>query len=43
MGVGCVRFRQLEELPFELIGAQIASTDVDAFVEWARSARSTRR
>ena len=27
----------------ELIGTQIASTDVDAFVEWARSARSTRR
>lgn len=43
MGVGCVRFRLLDELPLELIGAQIASTDVDAFVEWARSARSTRR
>jgi len=27
----------------ELIGAQIASTDMDAFVEWARSARSIRR
>jgi hypothetical protein len=43
MGVGCVRFRRLEELPLDLIGTQIASTGVDAFVERARSARSTRR
>jgi hypothetical protein len=43
MGVGCVRFRRLEELPLDLIGSQIASTGVDAFVERARSARSSRR
>ncbi len=33
MGVGCVRFRRLEELPLDLIGSQIASTGVEAFVE----------
>jgi Domain of unknown function (DU1801) len=43
MGVGCLRFRRLEELPLDLLGTQIASTGVDEFVERVRSARSTPR
>ena len=41
MGVGCVRFRRLEELPLDLIASQIASTGVDEFVRRVRAARST--
>ena len=43
MGVGCLRFRTLDELPLELIATVIGSVDVDTFVELARSARSDRR
>ena len=42
MGVGCVRFRRLEELPRpDRVADRVHR--VDAFVERARSARSTRR
>jgi hypothetical protein len=43
MGVGCVRFRTLDELPLDLIGTVIGSVEVDAFVELARTARTDRR
>jgi hypothetical protein len=43
MGVGCVRFRRLEDLPLDLLATQIASTSVDEFVQRVRAARSTRR
>lgn len=43
MGVGCLRFRTLEELPLELTGSVIGSVDVDTFVELATAARSGRR
>ncbi len=32
MGKACVRFRQIDDLPLELIGRTIASTSVDEFV-----------
>jgi uncharacterized protein DUF1801 len=32
MGKSCVRFRRLEDLPLELIGQEIASVPVDAFL-----------
>jgi hypothetical protein len=43
MGVGCVRFRRLEELPLDLLAEQIGSTSVDEFVDRVRSARSAPR
>ena len=43
MGVGCVRFRTLDDLPLELIGRVIGSVDVHTFVESAKAARSGRR
>lgn len=33
MGKSCVRFRELDDLPLELIGRTIASVEVDEFVE----------
>ncbi len=38
MGKSCVRFRRLDDIPLDLIGATIAATPVDEFV-----ALSTRR
>lgn len=35
MGKSCVRFRTLEDLPLELIGAEIASLPIDDFVALA--------
>jgi hypothetical protein len=43
MGVGCVRFRRLEELPLDLLASQIASTGVDEFVRRVRADRSAPR
>jgi uncharacterized protein YdhG (YjbR/CyaY superfamily) len=43
MGKSCVRFRELENLPLELIGNSIASYPVDVFVEEVKEARSPRK
>jgi uncharacterized protein YdhG (YjbR/CyaY superfamily) len=40
VGKSCVRFRELEDLPLELIGEAIGSVGVDEFVGRAKSARS---
>jgi hypothetical protein len=32
MGKSCVRFRALDDLPLDVIGREIASTSVDAFI-----------
>ena len=43
MGKSCVRFRQLDDLPLEVIGETIARTDVDAFVRHYEAARGSSR
>lgn len=40
MGKSCVRFRKLEDLPVELIGAAIAEYSVDEFIDLTEKARS---
>jgi hypothetical protein len=40
VGKSCVRFKELEDLPLELIGKSIASLQVSEFVERAKEARS---
>jgi uncharacterized protein YdhG (YjbR/CyaY superfamily) len=40
MGKSCVRFRNLDDLPVELIGETIASVPVAEFVAQVRAARS---
>ena len=40
MGKSCVRFRQIDDLPVELIGDTIAAMDVDAFIEVYEASRS---
>lgn len=40
MGKSCVRFRRLEDLPLDVIGATIARTSVDDFLSFYESARS---
>jgi hypothetical protein len=39
MGVSCVRFRKLDDLPLELIGKAIADFSVDEFIELTEKAR----
>ena len=39
VGQSCVRFRKLEDVPFEVIGDAIASIPVDEFVSVAKAAR----
>lgn len=43
MGKSCVRFRDLEDLPLELIGRSIAAYPVNVFVEEIKDARSPRK
>jgi hypothetical protein len=43
MGKSCVRFRRLEDLPLDVIGAAIARTPVDAFIEMHEAAHARRR
>ncbi len=43
VGKSCVRFKELEDLPLELIGESIASHQVSEFVERVKEARSVRR
>lgn len=40
VGKSCVRFKELEDLPLELIGKSIASLQVSEFVDRAKEARS---
>jgi len=40
VGKSCVRFKELEDLPLELLGESIASLPVSEFVERAKEARS---
>jgi len=43
MGKSCVRFRNLDDLPLELIGATIAAVDVETFVTEVEEARQTHK
>lgn len=43
VGKSCVRFRRLEDLPLEVIGAAIASTPMGEFVARTRAVRSPSR
>ena len=40
MGKSCVRFRKLDDLPVELVGAAIAEYSVDDFIDLTEKARS---
>lgn len=39
MGKSCVRFRQIDDLPVELIGDTVAAIDVDTFIEVCEASR----
>jgi hypothetical protein len=43
VGKSCVRFRELADLPLELIGESIASLQVSEFVERVKEVHSVRR
>lgn len=43
MGKSCVRFRNLEDLPLDLIGERIASLEVPEFIAEFQAARNSRR
>ena len=43
MGKSCVRFKELEDLPIELIGKAIARTSVGDFIEQYEASRSRPR
>ncbi len=43
MGVSCVRFRRLEDLPLDLVADTIASVSADAFVAISRDAHAKRK
>ena len=43
VGKSCVRFKELVDLPLELIGESIASLQVDEFVDRVNEARSVRK
>ena len=40
MGQSCVRFRQLDDVPLEVIGDAIAAYDVDRFIDLVETQRS---
>ena len=40
MGKSCVRFRRVEDLPLEDIGALVAATPLETFVERERETRA---
>ena len=42
MGKSCIRFKTLEDLPLEVIGAMIAATPMADFVRFAKAVRSKR-
>jgi len=39
IGKSCVRFRNLENLPLDLIGKAVAAYDVDSFIQLAKDVR----
>jgi len=43
MGKSCLRFRQLDELPLDVIGETIARVDLDGYLEQYRVARGSSR
>jgi uncharacterized protein YdhG (YjbR/CyaY superfamily) len=43
MGKSCVRFKQLEELPLDVIGETIARVDLDGYLERYREVRGSSR
>lgn len=43
VGKSCVRFRTLDDLPLDLIGAAIAAVPMSAFIDMYESARPSRR
>ncbi len=43
MGKSCVRFKQLDDLPLDLMGETIAKTSVSAFIDIYNAARSRPR
>lgn len=43
VGKSCVRFRNLQDLPLELVGESIASLEVDAFVALVKAAQASRK
>jgi hypothetical protein len=38
-GVGCIRFQSLDDLPLELIGAEIGRPTVEEYIERVERAR----
>lgn len=43
VGSSCVRFRKLEDVPFEVIGEAVGAVPVSEFVAIAQAARATRK
>lgn len=43
MGKGCIRFKQLDDLPLDVIGRAVAAVPAKRYVEIARAARSKPR
>lgn len=43
VGQSCVRFRKIDDVPFEVIGDAIAAVPVDEFVAVAKAVRSSRK
>jgi hypothetical protein len=43
MGKGCLRFKQLEELPLDIVGELVASTSVDQRIAASEQARAAKR
>jgi len=41
-GVGCIRFKSLDDLPLELIGAEIGRPTVEEYIERFERARKTK-
>lgn len=39
MGKSCVRFKTLDDLPVDLIGAALARTSVESYIQLYQSAR----
>ena len=43
MGKSCVRFKRIDDLPLDVVGATIAAVPVEAFVESTRIAHAARK
>jgi uncharacterized protein DUF1801 len=43
MGKGCLRFKELDELPLDIVGELVASTSVDQRIAASEGARAARR